>query len=285
MRLGAVERATLLSDEEEAVLRFIVRMMDERELVPLSLVRSSFGLRERESLEVTDRLYRLRLVSKDILLGEPAFRPTFAGLDALAIRDLIGRKVVKSISAVIGEGKESSVYLGYSPDDTPLAIKFLRVGRSSYKNARKLRGYREKVSWIRVSIDSAKNEFETLKCVKENYGYVPEPKGHSYNAVAMEFVEGQKLLYAEPENPKEVLDSILATERVSYLFCGKAHGDLSEYNVLVNGNTPYVIDWPQADRDEDLLRRDVYNIAYYFFKKYGIEIDIDAVMKYVKGEA
>ncbi|MGC9104918.1 MAG: RIO1 family regulatory kinase/ATPase [Thermoprotei archaeon] len=285
MRLSVVERASLLDNTEEKVLTFVVNQMRSRELVPLSLIKARFGFTDKEAIAITDRLYRLRLVSRELVLGEHSYRPTFSGVDALAIRDLIKRKVIREISTVIGEGKESAVYLGYTPEGDPAAIKFLRIGRSSFKNARKLRGLPTRDPWVLVSLESAKNEYETLECVKNNYGYVPKPFGYSYNAVAMEFVEGVKLVNVkELADPKTILDKILATERVAYVECGKAHGDLSEYNVILKGEEPYVIDWPQAKKDEGLLERDVSIILNFFYKRFGIEENFERVMSYVKGE-
>jgi len=286
LRLSVVERAALLDEMEERALAFLVDQARSREYVPVSMLRSRFGFTEKEANVVSDRLFRLRLVSKQLIMGEVSLKPTFSGLDALAIKDLIRRKVVKEVSAVIGEGKESAVYLGYSFNDDPLAIKFLRIGRSSFKNARKLRGLPEREPWIILSTESAKNEFETLDCVKRNYGNVPTPYAYSYNAVVMEFIDGQPLQRVkELQEPKKVLDAILATERVAYVECNKAHGDLSEYNVIIMAEEPYVIDWPQAKKDEWLLERDVNNILGFFSKRFGIEEDPGWALTYVKGEA
>ena len=56
------------------------------------------------------------------------------------------------------------------------------------------------------------------------------------------------------------------------------HGDLSPYNVLVVGQDPYIIDWPQAvdaRRNPNarwLLERDLENILHYF-QRFGVTID------------
>ena len=63
---------------------------------------------------------------------------------------------------------------------------------------------------------------------------------------------------------------ILIGQVVRMLCAGIVHGDLSEYNVLVDGNGPVIIDLPQAidaaanNHAKQMLLRDVENLAAYF---------------------
>ena len=75
---------------------------------------------------------------------------------------------------------------------------------------------------------------------------------------------------------------------------GVIHGDLSQYNILVNPEGIWFIDFPQyIDLDEletdeerqaaeDILRRDIENILHYFKKTYRIEKDVNKVLSYIK---
>ena len=62
----------------------------------------------------------------------------------------------------------------------------------------------------------------------------------------------------------------LLRQVVRMLCAGIVHGDLSEYNVLVDRNGPVIIDLPQAvdaaanSNARDMLERDVNNLADYF---------------------
>jgi RIO kinase 1 len=63
---------------------------------------------------------------------------------------------------------------------------------------------------------------------------------------------------------------LLIKEVVRMLCAGLVHGDLSEYNILVDANGPVIIDLPQAvdaaanNNAAKMLERDVNNLADYF---------------------
>jgi RIO kinase 1 len=85
----------------------------------------------------------------------------------------------------------------------------------------------------------------------------------------------------DPPNPKEVYREIL--ENVKKLYCiGKlVHSDLSEYNILMKGNYPVIIDLSAAvlrghPLAEEFLRRDIANIARFF------DEDADEAMRFVR---
>ncbi|WP_252896601.1 serine/threonine-protein kinase RIO2 [Metallosphaera hakonensis] len=140
-------------------------------------------------------------------------------------------------------------------------------------------------NWVSMTLENARREYEALQCIKNNMGYVPSPLGFSTNAVAMEYFEGVPLYRAELQRPDYVLDSILGTMRIAYKYCGGlTHGDMSQYNVLVNENEEIVvIDWPQANRNEVTLLKDISRILEFFEKQYSVERDLEEVLNYVKG--
>jgi len=60
------------------------------------------------------------------------------------------------------------------------------------------------------------------------------------------------------------------------------HSDLSEYNILMKGDVPYLIDFGQAvvtahPKALEFLRRDIENIYSYFSKKYSISTDPEKI--------
>ncbi|MQL54594.1 RIO1 family regulatory kinase/ATPase [Acidianus ambivalens] len=286
--LTLAEKASLVLPEDYLVLKTFVELKDKYEYLTEEELKDRLNFTDTELRISLEKLRNLRAVSWDIITGKRAYKITFTGLDILAIKMLYVNKILNRLGLIIGEGKESNVYYGYDFDNNTIIVKFHRVGNSSYKNARKLRGYRGKRSWISITLDNAKNEYIALKCLSENLAKVPKPLGYAYNAVAMEYIEGPSLLKAELNKPKEVLDSIIGSLRIAYLYCNKmVHGDLSPYNIIIGDNeSPYIIDWPQWRQDDDnLLNRDVNNIISFFSKKYNITEDLNYVMAFIKGKA
>ena len=87
---------------------------------------------------------------------------------------------------------------------------------------------------------------------------------------------------------KKVLREIMDTVREAYMKAGMINGDLSEYNILTDGATVWLIDWPQwVGKDhpnaKELMRRDVGAVAKFFERSYGLSADIDALVAYVTG--
>ncbi len=289
MRLVSLaEKTSLVTSSDYAVLKVLIELRDLYEYVPWSVIKDRLDFANSELDVSLVKLEGLRLISRERINGEMSYRLSFSGIDVVAVKSLYAKGVLKSLGNVIGEGKESVVYYGYDFNGNVIAVKFHRVGRSSYRNARKLRGYRERKSWVSVTLDNAMREYEALECVSKNMGSVPSPLGFAYNAVASEYIEGNKLTFADLSSPEEVLDAILGTARIAFNYCGGlVHGDLSPYNVIVDASErPYVIDWPQWQRkNEELLRRDLMNILEFFKKKYGIEYDLDKVLEYVSGRS
>lgn len=284
--LTLAERASLVSPTEYLVLKTLIEMRDKYEYVPEDVLESKLNFSKTEFRIAISKLLDLKAINVDKVLGKRGYRLTFTGLDILSIKMLYVNKILKTLGLVIGEGKESKVYYGYDFDDNTIIVKFHRVGKTSYKAARKLRGYREKKSWISVTLDNAKREFQALECLSKNYATVPKPFGYSFNGVAMEYIEGIRLDKYKLINPKQVLDNILGTIRIAYINCGMVHGDLSPYNILIDANeTPYVIDWPQwRGNNSELLNRDLTILLNFFKNKYNLTVNFETVVNFVKGK-
>jgi RIO kinase 1 len=122
---------------------------------------------------------------------------------------------------------------------------------------------------------------------------VPKPYNFHEGVLLMELVtdgEGNAAprlndLMLTPDLSREY-HRILITQVVRMLCAGVVHGDLSEYNILVDSEGPVIIDLPQAidaaanNQACKMLLRDVENLAIYFGRfapellttDYGMEI-------------
>lgn len=216
-----------------------------------------------------------------------------AGYDCLAINALVKAGILKAFGKPLGVGKEADVYDALTPKGRRVAVKFHRLGRISFRQTRRVRGYaaeRPRVSWLYQSRLAAEKEFEALKLVYPYGISVPEPINQNRHAVVMGMIEGAELFHCvEIPNPDKVLEEILFNARKSYLEAEVIHADLSEFNVILKPDWHIlIIDWPQfVKRDhpnaEHLLRRDIENVTQFFRRKFGVGTRLKDALAYVKG--
>jgi len=215
-----------------------------------------------------------------------------AGYDSLAMNALVKADVLEAFGKPLGVGKESDVYDALAAGGVRVAVKFHRLGRTSFRQTRRLRGYvgdRRHISWLYQSRLAAEKEFEALKLVYPCGVSVPEPLGQNRHVVVMGMIDGAEI-YRVLDVPDvgKVLDEILFNVRMAYLESRVIHADLSEFNVLVRPDGHIlIIDWPQFVRTdhpnaEMLLKRDVQNILRFFGRKHKIRRDVQETLDYVK---
>jgi RIO kinase 2 len=283
---GLPYKVSLTLPDDYAILKFILKEMRRRERVEENRVMSELDGKPSEIKFSLEKLSSLNLLRREKNSSEQLYSLTFLGLDVIAIKNLYAMGILKSLGSVIGEGKESMVYYGENFAGDRVAVKLHRVQRSSFRNARRVKGISHRVNWIETSLKSAEIEYGAMRCNNLNLAYVPKVYGSSINAIVMELIEGREIVHMDLESPDHAMDQVMATLRISYNECGLVHGDLSPYNVMwdtVEGGIK-VIDWAQARRnDEKTLRKDIYNILTYFNRRYGINRHVNEVITYVKG--
>jgi RIO kinase 2 len=270
--------------------------MTSREYVPVSRIVRYANLLEEEVLKCVPELVDKRLMASGITaeLGYAGFRLTFLGYDCLALNALVRRGVVEALGNPLGLGKESDVYDAKGKRGTRIALKFHRLGRISFRQTRRTRGYvaeRSHTSWIYQARMAATREFAALRRARRAGVPVPKPIGQNRHLVAMGMFEGLELSKAIPlSHPKTVLRRVLLKLRCLFCNAHLVHGDLSEYNILMTESGKFtLIDWPQSVSSDDpradlLLRRDVSNIVNFFQKRYGVFVPVEDALDFVKGK-
>jgi RIO kinase 1 len=187
---------------------------------------------------------------------------TPAGLQAL-----LDEGVISAVVRQLKSGKEASVYVVRCGDELRCAKVYKDLAQRSfqsravYQEGRKSRGSREARAMGKASKYGKKALEEAWKNAEVDALYalsaanvrVPEPYGYFNGVLVMELVvdaEG----HSAPRLSEVELDAERAREFFSFLvrqvvrmLCpGTIHGDLSEYNVLVDADGPVIIDLPQA---------------------------------------
>jgi RIO kinase 2 len=216
----------------------------------------------------------------------------YVGYDCLAINALVKAGVIESFGQSLGVGKEADVYDALSSSGKRIAVKFHRLGRISFRQTRRKRGYtREHSTWLFQSHLAAEREFQALKLVYENGVAVPEPISQNRHVVAMGMIEGAQLSkYRDIGKPEKVLKEILRNLRKAYLKAHLIHSDVSEYNIILKPDGQILlIDWPQAVKTDhangaDLLERDIKNVLIFFSRKFNVKLAAKEAADYVTGK-
>jgi len=196
----------------------------------------------------------------------------------------------------ISTGKEANVFRG-TKGDRFVAVKIYRVATATFKNFGKYiigdprfrsigKDHRGLIGlW-------AQKEYKNLARLKEAGIRVPEPLACREHVLVMEYI-GQPDAAAPmlrdaglgPEAMERVQHEVLAFFDKSYNRAGLVHGDLSEYNILIDGKKTVFIDLAQAvvlehPMAQELFERDLKNMAAYF-KRRGFPFDWELVRNQV----
>lgn len=278
-----------LVTNEKKVLRGVEEGMKRHEWVPVEDIEAFASLGKREVEYRLNRLVEMNIIER-FIQSYVGYQLKFDGYDILAIDAFVKRETIGALGEVIGVGKESVVLAAMS--HRPVAIKFHREGRTSFKHVKRSRQHLidaeiENFSWLYAAMLAAKREFEVMKILYPAVS-VPEPIDYNRHAVVMSVVKGVEMVKATLVEPEWYLDGVIEQVKKAYDL-GIVHSDLSEHNVMVNDEGLTIIDWPQyvavgSKTADEMLERDVKNVLVHFEKKYRIKRDLQSTIDYIKGQ-
>jgi len=237
-----------------------------------------------------NRLYRNDLIYRqsDPYLG---YLMNYTAYDLLALNAIVKAKLIDFLGPSIGVGKEADVFEGVTSEEVTVAVKFHRLGRTSFRDTKRKREYlaeRRRTSWLHQSRLAAEFEFKALQLMYDAGVSVPKPIHQNRHVIIMEYIKGVQLSdIISLEEPEEFLIGILDNMRIVYK-AGVIHTDVSEYNILIDEDgKDWIIDWPQYiltdhHNAEEILARDIGNVAYYFKRKHGTSMSNQEAVEYVK---
>lgn len=293
--MSSAERAAqvlpTLENYDLRVLQAIELGMIQHQIVPHEEVLRLSGLNINEIDHRLDNLYKNELIyrEQDPYLG---YIMNYNAYDLLALNAIVKAEILDYLGPPIGIGKEADVLEGITPEEETVAVKFHRLGRTSFRDTKRKREYladRRHTSWLYQSRLAAETEYEALQKMYEAGVQVPEPIYQNRHTIVMKYIKSTQLSdIISLEEPEIFLKDILVNMRKAYK-AGVIHSDLSEYNVLVDEETHiWIIDWPQYittdhPNAEEILERDIGNIAYYFERKHGTTMTREEAIEYVKG--
>jgi RIO kinase 2 len=289
----AVENFRKLESEDFRILNIIESAMSKREFVPVEQIQKYSKLPMDRIQFTLGKLNKLGLIhqTKGAYVG---YTLKYVGYDCLAINALVQAGIIQSFGQSLGVGKEADVYDALSPTGKRIAIKFHRLGRQSFRQTRRKRGYaftQEHSTWLFQSHLAAEKEFEAMKVVFKEGVEIPEPISQNRHVIAMGMIEGGELSkYKDIGNSLKVLKEILRNVRKTYLKAHIIQGDLSEYNIILKPDGHIlIIDWPQYVKTDhstakELLERDLKNVLTYFSRKFDLKVATEAAYDYITGK-
>jgi RIO kinase 2 len=280
-----------LEAEDFRILNIIEAAMAKYEFVPIEQIQKYAKVPMDRVEYILGKLNKLNLTyrTKEDYVGHTL---NYAGYDCLAINALVKSGIIECFGQTLGVGKEADVYDALGVGGKRLAVKFHRLGRISFRQTRRKRGYtREHSTWLFQSHLAAEREFLALKSVYEKGVSVPEPISQNRHVIAMGIIEGAQLSkYKDIGKPEKVIKEIFLNLRKAYTRAHLIHADISEYNIILKPDGHLlIIDWPQAVKTDhsnakELLERDIKNVLIYFSRKFNIKLVAEEACSYVIGE-
>ncbi len=223
------------------------------------------------------------------------------------IQPLIEEGLVDAVIRQLMSGKEATVYVVRCGDEIRCAKVYKEASQrsfrqaASYQEGRKVRNSRQARAMEKGSRYGRKMQEEVWQNAEVDALYrlaaagvrVPRPYICFEGVLLMDLVTDAAGHVAPRLNDVDLTEELalayhafLLRQVVLMLCAGVIHGDLSEYNILVDADGPVIIDLPQAVdaasnmQAEAMLARDVDNLATFFSQfapqlaatRYGKEI-------------
>lgn len=289
-----------MSSTEKAA-RVLKSLKDEewRTLAGLERAASSYGTADAAMISRLSRLplervrFALGELDKKEMIGRRGLSFTMRreAIEAMALKDYVRKDMVAALGAIIAKGKESDVYEAFNDEGDLYALKFYKLGRTSFTSVRKKR-FRESAgikTWMTVNYEAAHREYSSLRKLEGLAPQFPRAYAYSRSTVLLQQVSGFRLSERpELDDPGDTLTSILAAMRLAYTKARLVNADLSEYNILTDGAALWLIDWPQAvdashPNSAELLSHDVGTIVRFFERAYDVRLDLESALAYVDG--
>lgn len=207
------------------------------------------------------------------------------------LQPLVDDGLIDEVMFQLMSGKEAQVFVVRCGDQLRCAKVYKEANKRSFKqaaayqegrttrNSRRARAMSKKSrfgqkeqesSWLSAEVDAL------YRCAEAGVR-VPTPHGFVDGVLLMDLItdeEGDPAPrlddVAFDAETAEEFHGIMMVEIVRMLCAGLVHGDLSEFNVLVEPEGPVVIDLPQAvnaagnNNAKMMLTRDVNNMTNYF---------------------
>ena len=208
-----------------------------------------------------------------------------------SLESLVRDGLVDEVIRPLKSGKEAAVYVVLSAGEVRCAKVYKEANKRGfhkqalYQEGRKVRNSRQARAMEKGTRFGRKQQEEVWQNAEVDALYrlaaagvrVPQPHDFVDGVLLMELVADEHGVAAPRLGDLDLTreqaleyHGLLIREVVKMLCAGLIHGDLSEFNVLIDAQGPVIIDLPQAvdaaanNNAARMLERDVANLAAYF---------------------
>ena len=210
----------------------------------------------------------------------------FDRLTLMGMLKLFNKGTIDKLHGVVKAGKEARVYYATNKEDRELAVKIYYTHTAEFRKSM-MQYIQGDPRFKRIRRDARgliyswnQKEFNNLQLCEEAGINSPRPIEFIRNILVMTFIgedgiPAPLLKEHAPEEPQAFYEQVLDEMQRLWQKAGLAHGDLSEYNIMVWEEKPVIFDVSQAmltihPMAQVLIDRDIQNVNY-FFKRLGVE--------------
>jgi len=207
------------------------------------------------------------------------------------LQPLVDDGLIDEVISQLMSGKEAAIYIVRCGSEIRCAKVYKEANKRSFKQAvlyqegRKVRNSRRARAMEKGSRFGRNEQEQTWQTAEVDALYrlanagvrVPKPYGCIDGVLLMELITNEegnvapRLHDVSMSVELALRDHAVVMQYVTRMLCaGLVHGDLSEFNVLVDATGPVIIDLPQAvdasanNNARSMLERDVNNITGYY---------------------
>jgi RIO kinase 1 len=211
----------------------------------------------------------------------------------MTIYDLMSDGFLDKVHYPISTGKEGNVFYVTDEDGEGLALKIFRTSTSTFKRVSKyiegdprfkgVSGNRWKMIYAWVN-----KEYKNLLRYYDADIPVPEPVAFENNCLLMEYIGDEtgpapQLKDCVLDDPTDIYDEVTSFIIDGWRDAHLVHGDLSEYNILMQDGQPILIDVGQAMtcdhyNAKEYLMRDTANVNRFFRQRGADIIEAEKIM-------
>jgi len=262
-------------------------------------------MKDKKLREIDRYLDALRIKEKDSE-ERKIYEEVLDGRTLKVLYKLSAKGYIKALGGVISTGKEANVFYADGVVDgkeVSIAVKIYRIETSEFYRMDEYLFGDKRFDMRRISRKDliftwVEKEFRNLERAFEANVNVPEPYVYMKNVLLMEFLgENEKAsptLIEIGKNLPEFVDveeffwKIVENLKKLYQKAELVHADVSEYNIMLHEDEPYLIDMGQAvlidhPYANSYLERDVKNLLR-FFSKFNIKRSSEEILSEIRGE-